>query len=157
MNPFNGRLKCTGTTTPVRHSAALMNPTLKTSELLAATSRRYLLVPIPELGGRAVRLRNLTEAERSDYEAEVLDQRGKISRPKLAQAKRRLVVLTAVDDDGKQLFSGGSIDALSAVDGAIVGRLYDAAQRHCGFLQDAEAENEPLPNSLDSIDNLLKS
>lgn len=107
-------------------------PGLVTREqLLSQTKRRFDNVAIPHLG--TVRLRSLTERERTAYEAASLNETGEQERELLIDSKRRLIALCVVDADGNPLLTDGDVDALADIDGSITGRLYAACLDHCGF------------------------
>lgn len=109
-----------------------MLPTLR-DLLLSKTERRYAVVEIPEYSVK-VGIRSLTEKERSAYELEVLNAKGPDVAVKIENARRRLVILVAVDPETKaQLFRPLDSIQLENVDGAITGQIYDAAVKHCGF------------------------
>lgn len=109
-----------------------MPPTLR-DLLLSKVERRYALVEIPEYGVK-VGIRSLTEKERSAYEMESLNAKGADFAVKLENARRRLVILVAVDPETKQpLFKPLDSIQLESVDSAITSQIYDAAVKHCGF------------------------
>lgn len=102
--------------------------------VLAASRRRFTEVVVP--GGSRVRIRSITEGERSDWESAMLDPRGRPKRAAMRRWKVGLIVLCVVDADGNPLFSAGDIDGLMQVDSAITNRLFDACQEHCGVSDD---------------------
>lgn len=88
--------------------------------------RRFETYPIPNLGN--VRLRSLTERERSAYEVETQkDNKG------LQAAKRRLIVETVVDAEGNPLLNEQDLTALEEIDGKITGDIFNCSVEHCGF------------------------
>lgn len=99
--------------------------------LLAATNRRYRDVRV---AGTLWRLQSLTEGERSRYERAVWAATGADRDALMASAKRRLLVLCLVDEQGRRLLHDDDADALEVVDGAITGALFDAASAHIGLL-----------------------
>lgn len=109
-----------------------MLPTLR-DLLLSKTERRYAVVEIPEYSVK-VGIRSLTEKERSAYELEVINAKGADYQVKLENARRRLVILVAVDPETKaQLFKPLDAVRLEDVDSAVTSQIYDAAVKHCGF------------------------
>jgi hypothetical protein len=85
-------------------------------QLLGLTSRRYKTVPI---AGLKFRIRNLSEAEKSDFEASVLNSEAKYSLSKIRQQRRRLICLCLVDDHNRAaVASGGQLSSCKAIDGA---------------------------------------
>jgi hypothetical protein len=103
-------------------------------KLLTATARRYLdLTGVPNLGDW--RFQSLTDAERVAYEDAIFqyDKKGKLLKEIYSRGKRLLIARTSVDADNKLLFTDDDVDQLAAVDGAIIGLLFDAAAKHCGI------------------------
>jgi hypothetical protein len=111
--------------------------------LLALNKRRFTDVTLPS--GDVVRIRNLSEKERSKYESETLTKGGQLNAAKLADAKRRLIALCCVDDAGNLIFHPDDIKGLESVDSAVTQVLYDEIRTHCGF--DKEDIEELVKNS----------
>lgn len=105
---------------------------LTREQFFAAKQRRYLEVPIPELGDTA-RIQSLTELEKSRFEMQATTSAGKYSKEKLMYWRQRLVCLVTVDEAGNRVFSDDDVGKLSDIDGAVTSRIFDAAQEHCGF------------------------
>lgn len=99
------------------------------ASILAANKRRYVDVPIPGIG--TVRIRSLTERERSEYEAGFLDGDGKATN--LVDSKVRLIVLCICNADGERLFSREDKPGISSMDAIVTNRLADVCREHCGF------------------------
>jgi hypothetical protein len=89
-------------------------------------------VMIPEWGD-SVLVRGLTGLERDKFEESVLEQRGKVTRVKLQNARARLVMLSTVDAEGKQLFGVEDVAALGQKNAAALDRIYDVAARLSGI------------------------
>lgn len=116
---------------------------LTRDQLLGSFERRYCTVPtrIGEL-----RLRNLTEGEKSEFEAGSVTSEGKINLKHVRSQRRRLIALTLVDEQGELLLtSKADIDRLKEVDSSVTSAIMAAATDHCGF--DAD-ENEELEKNL---------
>jgi len=105
------------------------------SQILAANKRRYADVSIPGVG--TVRVRSLTERERSEYEAGFLDSDGKATN--LVDGKVRLIVLCVCNAEGQRLFSDADKEVLGGVDAVVTNALADICREHCGFT-DADIE-----------------
>jgi len=103
---------------------------LSREQLLGMTERRYKDLD-DIIGG--VRIRSLSEAEKSDYEVSVLTNDGKFAAAKIRRQKRRLIVMCLVDENNNRLLRDSDEKQLEAVDGAITSRLYEACREHCGF------------------------
>lgn len=101
-------------------------------DLLTPSKRRFRDVTLP-VSGQRVRIRSLMESEKEAFEAEMLTRDGSTSKARLRDARRRLVVLCLVDENGDPLLQPGDVDALSSLDGADVGHLADEIQVHVGF------------------------
>lgn len=98
---------------------------------LAPAKRRFAYVDLPN--GQRVRIRSLTEREKSDFEAQILTTKGAPSRNRVADANRRLIVIALVDENGDLLLTPMDVSAIESLDGAITGYLADEIGRHCGF------------------------
>lgn len=118
--------------------------------LFGQLKRRIREEECPLFGDRPkVRFRSLTEGELSRYEAMTLTQGGKLRGDRLVDAKRRLLVLTVIDQHGEPLFSSSDVDALADCDGRVINWMYRIACEHCGIKED---EIEELVGNCDTID-----
>ena len=99
------------------------------ASILAMNKRRFADVEIPGLG--TLRIRSLTERERSEYEAGFLDSDGRATN--LVDGKVRLIMLCVCNASGQRLFSDADKPALEAMDSIITNRLVDECRTHCGF------------------------
>lgn len=106
--------------------------------LLKNTARRFGVYPLPS-GGK-VRVRNLTELERQEYELAALDRKGQLVREGLRTSKCRLIVLCVVDGEGNPILSDADIPVLQQQDSLITNALADICQSHCG-ISDADLES----------------
>lgn len=107
------------------------NGFLGREEFLAPQQRRYATVTMPGFG--MVRIQSLTEREKSDFETAAMTVKGGLSRRKLEEARRRLIVLCIVDANGNRLLTEQDMPTLENLDGAVSTRIYDECRRHCGF------------------------
>lgn len=113
-------------------NTAAPSPLVTREALLASTRRRFCTYNIPHLG--PVRVRNLTERERSQYETATLNDDGDgADRDRLEDARRRLICACVVDAEGNTLLQASDVTALAEIDGAISGALFDVCRQHCGF------------------------
>lgn len=119
--------------------------TLTRAALLDATKTRYMDFPLRFLPGTKARIRSLTETERSALDAQNFNSKGEWDPAKAKGARRRMLVATLVDDNGKQLLTAEDVETLAAIDGGVTADLYAAALSHCGYdkadverLEDAE-------------------
>jgi len=109
---------------------------LTRDEILAVDDRSYEEVDCPEWGG-TVRLRSITGAERDAYEQSLIQQRGNSRQMNLRNARAKLIVLCAVDEAGRRLFSGeADVNALSRKNAKPLDRLFDACRKIAGLSDD---------------------
>jgi len=107
---------------------------LTRDQLLGSFARRY--TDVPTIAGD-VRLRNLTEGEKSDFEAGQLNSDGKLNLTNVRAQRRKLIAAVLVDDAGELLLpKPGDVERLKDVDAAVTSAIFDAAVKHCGFSRD---------------------
>jgi len=100
--------------------------------------RRYITESIPEFGD--IRIRSLTERERSGLEASQLTEEGSWSREDSVHMRVRWIVLCVVDQEGERIFTDRDTPWLEQIDSAITNVLFDACRRHVGISdQDVES------------------
>ena len=113
--------------------------------ILSAKDSQTADVDCPEWGG-TVRVRGLSAKERDDYEASMLDAKGKVS---LKHARAKLVALAAIDDKGSPLFTAGDVLFLSNKSATPIDRIADEVRRLSGMrredLEDAAKNSETIP------------
>jgi hypothetical protein len=81
----------------------------------------------------------LTGAERDDFEASVVEQRGKKTRLNMQNFRAKLVVRAAINGDGQRLFSDKDAPLLGRKSAAALQRVFEVAQRLSG-LSDEDVE-----------------
>jgi hypothetical protein len=101
---------------------------LSREDILGVTDMRYENVHVPEWGG-AVRVRGLRAAERDEYEASMVQQRGKDVNVNIKNIRARLVTLTCVNDKGERLFTEADVALLGQKSAAALERVYEVAAR----------------------------
>jgi len=99
--------------------------------LLAAPKRRFAEVEIAGWG--KVRIRSLSELERSRIETSMLDKKGQIASNRLVDIKCRWIVAAVVDENGNTLLTNGDIPQLQQQDSSCTDALMDAIKEHCGL------------------------
>jgi len=104
----------------------MMNLTKK--QILSADDLPKEKVEVPEWGGH-VFVRTLTGAERDRFEQTLLDGKN----VNMANVRARLVVLTAIGDDGKRIFADTDANALGEKSASALDRVYGVAQRLNGL------------------------
>ena len=112
---------------------------LTREQLLGSFQRRYRTVQT-EIG--PLRIRNLTEGEKADFEAGSLTAEGKLNLNYHKGQRRRLCALTLVDDNGALLLGQGDAERLKDVDSSVTAAVFAAAMEHCGFSRDEQKELE---------------
>lgn len=108
---------------------------LSKDAILTMKDQRVEVVEIPEWPhpttgkpGR-VRVRNLTGAERDEFEARMVTQRGDNVQVNVRNVRARLVALTCVGPEGRPLFSEPEVAALQVKNAAALDRIYEVAAR----------------------------
>lgn len=96
---------------------------------LEAAKRRFTEVEIAGLG--LVRIRNLSEGERSRLEAATHTDNQKEPGSGTAKWKARMIISAVVDDENQPVFNDSEIGIVLAMDAAISDPLYDAITSHC--------------------------
>ena len=103
--------------------------------IFAANDYRTEDVLVPEWGG-TVRIQGLSGEARDRWEASLMVQRGNRMVPDTANARAKLIVMSAIDEDGELLFTMRDIQALGSKSGAAMERCYKAAARLSGLDDD---------------------
>lgn len=105
---------------------------LSREEILEKDDRKYDVVDCPEWGGE-VRLSSIKGSQRDAYEQSVIEQRGNDRKMNLRNARAKLIVLCAVDAEGRPLFTSDDLNALGRKNAAPLDRLFDACQKLAGM------------------------
>lgn len=105
---------------------------LSRDAILEAEDVTYDTVPCPEWGGD-VRLKSIRGAQRDAYENAVLTSNGSDSKVNLRNARAKLIVLCAVDEDGRPLFSADDVAALGRKNAKPIDRLFTACLKITGM------------------------
>lgn len=108
--------------------------TLNRDAILNAEDTEYDVVPCPEWGGD-VRLKSISGRQRDAFEESVVTTNGTDRKVNLRNARARLISITAVDDDGRLLFSTDDITALGRKNAKPLDRLFDHARKLIGMGQ----------------------
>lgn len=91
-------------------------------------SREEVKIPSWNLS-QPVYVREMTAAERDEYEAYLLDNRGPDEKTNLRGVRARLVVLTLVDKDGNRIFADSDIDAVGRKGARSIEPIVEAAMK----------------------------
>lgn len=108
-----------------------MSEILNREALLQKTRRRYIDVDLPS--GGCARLQSLSELERAEYNASLLDKKGEIDRNKLTYGTMMLLCKMLVDGDGKRLFLDHEYETLASIDSLDMEVLGEEGRKHIGF------------------------
>jgi len=112
-----------------------MSTLLTRDAILQADDLPRELVEVPEWSG-SVYVRALTGIERDAFEQSVVEQKGKSTKMNLRNIRAKLVALTAVDEEGKRLFTDDDAALLGKKSAAALDRVFDVAQRLSGLRQE---------------------
>jgi len=108
---------------------------LDRESILAADDRKYEVVECPEWGGE-VRLKSISGTQRDAYEQSLIQSNGNDRKMNLRNARVKLIVLCAVDGEGRSLFSAEDVSALGRRNAAPIDRLFDACKKLAGMGDD---------------------
>lgn len=106
--------------------------------ILAASDIRTEPCDVPEWGG-AVLVRGLTGAQRDEFEATLVEYRGRKRILHLQDVRARLVALSVVNSEGVQIFTDSDVRALTQKSAVALQRVFAVAQRLSG-LSDEDVE-----------------
>ena len=108
---------------------------LSREAILDADDKRYAEVECPEWGG-TVRIRSISGRQRDEYEQSLIQQNGRDRQMNLRNARAKLIVLCAVDEDGRPLFTAEDLRQLSAKSAKPLDRLFTECQKLAGLSDD---------------------
>ena len=108
-----------------------MGKVLSADAILSADDLTVELVEVEEWGG-SVRIRTLTGRERDRLEADLLGSK-KNGQVNLDNVRAKLVVATAIDEEGNPLFQPGAEEELGKKSGAALTKVATVAQRLAGL------------------------
>lgn len=98
------------------------------ARILAADDRPKEEVFVPQWG-LSVFVRTLSGAERDDWEASIVQQKGKATTYDLRNVRARLVCKCIVDENGRRVFSDHEAEVLGEKSAAALDLLFTVAQR----------------------------
>ncbi len=105
---------------------------LDKDSIFAAEDITTEAVEVEEWGGWVL-IRTLTGRERDRLEADLLSGRNGKAGVNLDNVRAKMVVATAVDDEGNQLFTLGDVIKLGEKSGAALSKVATVAQRLAGL------------------------
>lgn len=101
-----------------------------------AKARRFDTVECPWNSAKKIKLRSITAKEHATYETTTLSRKGGLVTERLLDAKRRLVILTVVDQSGNPFLQMSDLAEMEDTDGLIINAAYRACAKHCGIGED---------------------
>ncbi len=105
---------------------------LTRDQILAAQDIETIEVDVPQWGG-SVLVRGLTAAQRGQFTAAIMEQRGKQQTVKLQDIQVRLCALSIVDEQGKRMFADHELHLLAEKSAAALQHVFEAGQRLSGL------------------------
>lgn len=105
---------------------------LSRQQIIDADDVEYASVECPEWGG-TVRLRSIRGTQRDAYEQSVITGSGADRKMNLRNARAKLIVLCAVDETGRPLFTAEDVTELGKKNAAPLDRLFDACRKLAGM------------------------
>jgi len=126
---------------------------LTRDQILQANDLVTETVEVPEWGG-SVFVKSLTGVERDQFEAAIVELKGRDTKINMRNARARLVALSVVDEEGKKVFSPNDISLLGAKSAAALQRVFNVAMRLSGISEEdvreltEELEENPFDDSL---------
>lgn len=113
--------------------------------ILKCEDTKTVTIPCPEWGGDVI-VKGLTAGERDKWEASLYTTKKHGSSFEIVSNRDNLrakfIVASAVDEQGKPLFTVGDIDALTRKSAAPMDRLFAAAQKLSGMTNEDVEELE---------------
>ncbi|MBG1252201.1 hypothetical protein [Burkholderia pseudomallei] len=134
-----------------------MSKILSKADIFAAQDLKTETVDVSEWGG-AVIICTMTGAQRDSYEQSLM-KRGDDGKYTVdtENMRAKLVVYTAVDEQGNALFTADDLTALAGKNAAVIERLALAAQRLNGLsrdsVDDAKKNSETTTDATSSFDS----
>jgi hypothetical protein len=108
---------------------------LSKEQILEVDDTEYATVACPEWGGD-VRLKSIKGRQRDEYEQSLIVERGGSRQMNLRNARAKLIVLCAVDEEGRALFGPDDLNALGRKNAKPLDRLFDECRKLAGLSED---------------------
>ncbi len=108
---------------------------LTRDQIVEVDDTEYAVVECPEWGGD-VRLKSIKGSQRDSYEQSLILERGGNRSVNLRNARAKLIVLCAVDEQGRLLFTPDDLNVLGRKNARPLDRLFDACQKLAGLSTD---------------------
>jgi hypothetical protein len=114
---------------------------LTREQILGAQDIRIEPVEVPEWGG-VVYVKRMSCRAAEEYQDWLMARQNGDGSLKMADLRASLLARVLCDDQGRLLFSEDDIGALGEKDSAVMARLFQAAQKASGLVDDAVEETE---------------
>lgn len=108
---------------------------LTRDQIVEVEDTEYAEVDCPEWGG-TVRLKSIKGRQRDEYEQSLILERGGSRQMNLRNARAKLIVLCAVDEQGRLLFTPDDLNMLGRKNAKPLDRLFDACRKLAGLSED---------------------
>ncbi|KKN54439.1 hypothetical protein LCGC14_0592370 [marine sediment metagenome] len=118
---------------------------LVATDIFSAVDLTPEWIDIPQWEG-GLFVRPMTGLERDTYEQSLVRGKGSNREFNIANARAKLVVLVAVDEDGKAIFTKGDVKRLGAKSSAALNLIFELATKQSGM---SEADIEELTEDFD--------
>lgn len=105
---------------------------LKRDDILSVMDIRIELVDVPEWSGH-VYVKGMSGIERDDFEASIVETRGKGTKVNMTNVRAKLCALTVCDENGTKLFSDADVIVLGKKSASALQRVFEVAQRLSGI------------------------
>src|SRR5512146_521473 len=112
---------------------------LKKSDILAVRDIETETVAVPEWGGEVL-VSGLTGKERDEFEASVVEMRGKSTKVDMSNIRAKLCAIAIHDEEGKRMWDEDEVDELGKKSARALQRVFEVAQRLSG-LSDGDVES----------------
>ena len=122
---------------------------LTRQQILSADDLKSKRVKVPEWGGD-VFVRELTAAERDEYESSIVKTDGLDVTVNATNMRAKLVSMSVVDKDGKRLFTAKDVVKLGEKSAAVIDRIVDVSRR---LSRIGPAELEELGKGLRAVES----
>jgi hypothetical protein len=108
---------------------------LSRDDILAADDIETEIIDVPEWGGK-VMVRSMTGAQRDQWEASMMERRGRRMVPNTFNVRAKLAVWCIVGENGERVFTDADAVKLGAKSAAAINRVYEAAAKMSGITDD---------------------
>lgn len=116
------------------------------SAFLKPAARRYTDYSVPGFG--TVRIQSITERERHQFEASLLDEHGSFDKGRAALGRVKFISLCIVDSDGLRILADSDLQQIyQNMDAAVVAAIYDRCKTHCNLDENPEKNLSDLPET----------